>query len=196
MRPTDGEAKLVMTEPSQPSDAALGKFLRRVWRTDVEPLLRGKRAAQRRKSARVGGKVAATGGLVLDTLFRLRGKPFTRAMSVMGSSLGAMLPDVWDWKWLSSSATSEQRRVVTDQVKRRAAELPEADALALFDLPATASQEQLKQAWRTVSQRWHPDKAPSEAERPEYHVRFIAYQAAYERLCQAYDAGRLPQRNT
>ena len=194
MRPTDGEAKLVMTEPSQPGNAALGKFLRRVWQTDVEPLLRGKRAAQRRKSARVGGKVAATGGLVLDTLFRLRGKPFTRAMSVMGSSLGAMLPDVWDWKWLRSSATREQRRVVTDQVKRRAAELPEADALALFDLPATASQEQLKQAWRTVSQRWHPDKAPSEAERPEYHVRFIAYQAAYERLSQAYDEGRLPQR--
>ncbi len=116
--------------------------------------------------------------------------------AVMGSSLGAMLPDVWDWKWLSSSATPEQRKVVTDQVKRRAAELPEAGALALFDLPATASQEQLKQAWRTFSQRWHPDKAPSEAERPEYHVRFIAYQAAYEHLCQAYDDGRLPQRNT
>lgn len=183
-----------MTGPSQPTDAALGKFLRRVWRSDVEPLLRGKRAAQRRKSARVGGKVAATGGLVLDTLFRLRGRPFTRAMSVMGSSFGALLPDVWDWGWLRSSATREQRKVVADQIKRRAAELPEADALALFDLPATASQEQLKQAWRTVSQRWHPDKAPSEAERPEHHVRFVTYQAAYERLCQAYDEGRLPQR--
>jgi hypothetical protein len=190
---TGAEAKLIMTKPSQPGDAALGKLLRRVWRSDVEPLLRGTRAAQRRRSARVGGKVAATGGLVLDTLFRLRGKPFTRAMSVMGSSLGAMLPDVWDWKWLRSSATREQRKVVADQVRRRAAELPEADALALFDLPPSTTREQLKQAWRTISQRWHPDKAPSDAERPEYHVRFIAYQAAYERLCRAYDEGRLPQ---
>ncbi len=181
-----------MAQSTNRGDDALGRFLRRVWQTDVEPLLRGKRAEQRRKSARVGGIVAATGGLVLDTIFRLRGKPFTRAMSVMGSSLGAMLPDVWDWKWLRS-ATSEDRKVVADQVKRRAAELPEADALALFDLPPTSSREQLKQTWRTLSQRWHPDKAPDETRRPEYHLRFVTYQAAYECLCQAYDKGRLPR---
>ena len=182
-----------MAKQTRPSDAVLGRFLRNVWRVDVEPLLRGKRAAQRRKSARVGGKVAATGGLVLDSLFKLRGKPFTRAMSVMGSSLGAMLPDVWDWKWLRSSATNADRKVVTEQVKRRAAELPEADALALFGLTGLATSEQLKQAWRSASQRWHPDKAPDESQRPEYHVRFVAYQAAYERLCRAYDEGRLPR---
>jgi len=182
-----------MSKSSEGSDAALGRFLRRVWQADVEPLLRGKRAAQRRKSARVGGKVAATGGLVIDTLFRLRGKPFTRAMTVMGSSLGAMLPDVWDWKWLRTSATRADRQVITDQVKRRAAQLPEADALALFGLPPTASREQLKETWRTLSHRWHPDKAPDEQQRPEYHVRFVTYQAAYERLRVAYDEGRLPQ---
>lgn len=182
-----------MPQSSERSDAALARFLRRVWRTDVEPLLRGKRAAQRRKSARVGGKAAATGGLVLDTLFRLRGKPFTRAMTVMGSSLGAMLPDVWDWKWLRRSATREDRQVVSDQVKRRAAQLPEADALALFGLTPTAARAELKESWRALSQRWHPDKAPDDEQRAEYHVRFITYQAAYERLCAAYDEGRLPQ---
>jgi hypothetical protein len=181
-----------MPQPSEHSDAALARFLRQIWQTDVEPLLRGKRAAQRRKSARVGGKVAATGGLVLDTLFRLRGKPFTRAMTVMGSSIGAMLPDVWDWKWLRRSATREDRQVVSDQVRRRAAQLPEADALALFDLAPTASRAELKESWRALSQRWHPDKAPDDEQRPEYHVRFITYQAAYERLCAAYDEGRLP----
>jgi hypothetical protein len=184
-----------MPRSSKRSDEALRRFLRRVWRTDVQPLLRGKYASQRRKSARMGGKVAATGGLVLDSLFRLRGRPFTRAMSVMGSSLGAMLPDVWDWKWLRSSADKEDRKVVADQVKRRAAQLSEAEALSWFGLAPTASHEQLKHAWRIVSQRWHPDKAPDAGRRREYQIRFVAYQAAYERLCRAYEEGRLPAKH-
>jgi len=182
-----------MPNESKQSDEALGRFLRQVWQSDVEPLLRGKYADQRRKSARVTGKVAATGGLVVDTLLRLRGKPFTRFMTVMGSSLGAMLPDVWDWKWLRSAADEEDRKVIADQVQRRAARLSENGALKLFGLAPTASQEQLKHAWRIVSQRWHPDKAESPAERAEFHVRFVAYQAAYERLSRAYDDGRLPR---
>ena len=172
---------------------ALRRFLRRVWREDVAPLLRGKRAAQRRKAARVSGKVAAATGLFVDGVFGLKGKPFTRFMTVVGSSFGAMLPDVWDWDWLRQSAKSE-RKVVVEQVRRRARKLPEADALELFGLPESATHDQLKEAWRTVSQRWHPDKAPEEEHRAEYHVRFLAYRAAYERLVQAYDAGRLPRK--
>ena len=184
-----------MASSSKQSDEMLARFLRRVWRADVEPLLRGKYATQRRTSARVSGKVAAAGGLVLDSLFRLRGRPFTRALTVMGSSLGAMLPDVWDWKWLQASADDEDRKVAAEQVERRAAELPEAEALALFGLAPTAAHEQLKHAWRIVSQRWHPDKAPDTDRRVEYHVRFVAYQTAYEQLCRAYDEGRLPCAN-
>ena len=172
---------------------ALRRFLRRVWREDVAPLLRGKRAAQRRRAARVSGKVAAATGLFVDGVFGLKGKPFTRFMTVVGSSFGAMLPDVWDWDWLSQSAKSE-RKVVVEQVRRRARKLPEADALELFGLPESATPEELKEAWRTVSQRWHPDKAPDQEHRAEYHVRFLAYRAAYERLVQAYDDGRLPRK--
>jgi hypothetical protein len=190
------EVQYLMRKSPRPSDEALSRFLHRVWRSDVQPLLRGKHADQRRKSARVGGKIAAAGGLVVDSLFHLRGKPFTRAMTVMGSSLGAMLPDVWDWKWLRNSADEQARKFVTEQVKRRAAELPEADALELFSLLPTASREQLKQSWRIASQRWHPDKAPDAEQRNEYHLRFIAYQAAYERLCRAYDEGRLPRQKS
>lgn len=182
-----------MGSQSKRSDQALGRFLRRVWQVDVAPLLRGKYAAQRRKSARVTGKVAATGGLFVDTLLRLRGKPFTRFMTVMGSSLGALLPDVWDWSWLRSSADEQDRKVIADQVQRRAAQLSEDEALALFGLAPTASQEQLKHAWRIVSQRWHPDKAGNAEQRAEYHLRFVAYQSAYERLSRAYDEGRLPR---
>jgi hypothetical protein len=172
---------------------ALRRFLRRVWREDVAPLLRGKRAAQRRKAARVSGKAAAATGLFVDGVFGLKGKPFTRFMTVVGSSFGAMLPDVWDWSWLRQSAKSE-RKVVVEQVRRRARQLPEADALELLGLPESATRRQLKEAWRTVSQRWHPDKAPDEERRAEYHVRFLAYRAAYERLVEAYDEGRLPRK--
>lgn len=170
---------------------AFRQFLRRVWRHDVAPLLRDRRAAQRRKSARVGGKLGAAAGLLVDGLFGLKGKPFARFGTVMGSSFGAMLPDVWDWNWLRSADDAE-RAVVEDQVSRRVAELPEADALALFDLTPNASRDQLRDAWREIALRWHPDKAPGASERAEYHVRFLAYKSAHERLLAAYDAGRLP----
>lgn len=175
---------------------AFRRFLRRVWRNDVAPLLRDQRAEQRRKAARVAGKAAAAGGLLVDGVLGLKGKPFTRFMTVMGASLGAMLPDVWDWQWLRESADAGQREVVAEQVRRRAAELPEVDTLELFGLSAAASRDDLKHAWRAVLQRWHPDKAPDEASRTEFHVRFLTYKTAYERLCRAYAEGRLPMRIT
>ncbi len=173
---------------------AFRRFLRRVWREDVGPLLRDRRAAQRKKTARVGGKAAAAAGLFVDGVFGLKGKPFTRFMTVMGSSLGAMLPDVWDWQWLRDSAAPDEQQTVAEQVGKRARRLPEADALELFDLRPTATREQLKQAWRETLRHWHPDKAPDEQSRPEYHVRFLAYKAAYERLRAAYEEGKLPSR--
>lgn len=179
--------------PTAPADnLAFRRFLRRVWEHDIAPLLRDRRAGQRRKSARVAGKMAAAAGLLVDGVFGLKGKPFTRFMTVMGASLGALLPDVWDWEWLRERADAVEREVVAEQVRARAAELPEADALELFDLPPAASRDELKHAWRQLLQRWHPDKAPDECRRAEYQVRFLAYKTAYERLCAAYDAGRLP----
>lgn len=178
---------------SNPDNAAFRAFLRRVWQHDVSPLLRGRRQAQRTKSARVAGKAAAATGLFVDGVFGLRGKPFTRFLTVVGSSLGAMLPDVWDWRWLREDASEDERRTVDDVVGRRAAELPHADALALFGLTPAASRAALQDAWRAAAQRWHPDKAPRDADRAEYHTRFIAHQAAYERLVAAYDRGELPR---
>lgn len=167
------------------------RFLRRVWRHDVAPLLGDKRRESRVKAARMGVKIAAAAGLLADGLFRLKGKPFTRAMTVMGASVGAMLPDVWDWKWFRS-ADEGQQKVVSEQVERRAAELSLEAALELFGLTRGASREDLKQTWRSVSQRCHPDKASSDTERAEFHLRFVTYNAAHERLCQAFDAGELP----
>lgn len=175
------------------TDEAFRRFLRRVWQDDVRPKLRDERAAQRARTARFAGKAAGATGLFVDTILRLKGRPFGRAMTVMGASLGAMLPDMWDWRWLRESASDAQRKFVGDRVRRRAAKLPEADALDLFGLRPSATQDDLKHAWRSVLQRWHPDKAPDDTTRHEYHVRFLAYKAAYERLSEAYDAGRLPR---
>jgi hypothetical protein len=174
---------------------AFRRFLRQVWQDDITPLLRGQRADQRRKAARVGGQVAGTAGLLVDGLLRLKGKPFARALTVLGSTFGAILPDAWDWQWLRERAAPRERQVVAEQVERRATELPLREALSLFHLTPGASRAQLRHAWREVSLRWHPDRAPDAARQAEYHVRFVAYQAAYKRLGAAYDEGQLPQKS-
>lgn len=177
---------------SPEENEALRLFMRRVWCEDVQPLLQGARAAERRTAARVTGKAAAAAGLFVDGVFGLKGKPFTRFATVVGASLGAMLPDVWDWEWFRESATTEQRDAVASQVKRRAAELPEADALALFELAPSATREELKHAWREIARSWHPDRASHDAQREEFRLRFVAFNAAYERLESAYEKGTLP----
>lgn len=165
----------------------------RVWRDDIAPLLHEGAGAQRRKGARIGGKVAASAGLALDTLFRLRGKPFARAFGVLGTSAGAMIPDLWDWSWYRQAgervcATVEQR------LRKRAAKLEDDEALAFFDLPPTATESDLRAAWHAATLRWHPDRAPDDEARREYHLRFIAYQAAHARLRESFEASRLPRK--
>src|SRR2546428_823029 len=82
-------------------------------------------------------------------------RPLTRLMTVIGASAGAMLPDVWDWKWFRD-APPAARRVAKQQIRRRAAELPEAEALELFGLSPAASADELKTAWRQIAKRYHP----------------------------------------
>lgn len=176
------------------SHEQLDRFVRRVWREDIAPLLRDRRAAQRRKSARIGGRAAASAGLLLDGMFGLRGKPFTRFMTVVGSSLAAMVPDVLDWKWLNDSADDADRDAADERVRSRVTRMGDEEALQLFGLSPQDSHDALKSAWRAAAQRWHPDKAPSSTATAEYRVRFIAYQSAYERLCAAYETGRLPRK--
>jgi len=175
------------------SEAAFRAFVRDVWTRDVAPLLRGRRAAQRARWARRTGRLACATGRFVDALLGLRGRPFGRSLTVLGSRLGALLPDLWDWDWLRRDATPAERTAVADRLQQRAAALPEADALALFGLTPSASRDEFRAAWRAVLLRWHPDRAPDEAARAEYHVRFVAYNAAHERLSLAYDEGRLPR---
>jgi len=174
------------------TDEAFRRFLRRTWRNDVAPLLKDHQASRRKKGARLGGRVAGATGLAVDSLFHLKGRPFTRFMTTMGASFGAMLPDVWDWKWFRVAGKAA-RRLTEKCVRMAAAELPEADALELFGLTEAASEDDLKSAWREISKRWHPDKAPDDETRSEHHLRFVAYQAAHDRLRAAYESKRLPR---
>lgn len=173
--------------PGNSADAAFQRFLARVWRDDVRPKLTGPNAQLRATTAKAGGTVAGLSGRLLDSLFGLRGRPFSRAFTVLGSSAGALLPDLFEWDWLRR-ATAAQREVLEKAAAFRAAELERGDALALFGLPVTATYEQVRAAWRDASFRWHPDKAASDEQRREHHLRFVAYQQAYERLRQAYEA--------
>lgn len=169
--------------------------MRRVWREDVAPLLRDRRALQRKKAARVGGRAAASAGLFLDGVLGLRGKPFTRFMTVVGASVGAMVPDVLDWKWLGEAADETDRQATDEQLRRRAVELDDDTALHLLGLAPHDSLDALKSAWRAAAQRWHPDKARTPSESVEFRSRFVTYQATYDRLRRAYESGRLPRRD-
>lgn len=171
------------------------RFLRRVWTQDVAPLLRGPHARQRASAARVGGTIAGAAGLLVDRLLGLRGRPTTRALTVLGATLGAMLPDAWDWKYLNGLNDEGAKAEAAEHARRRAAELPEGEALELFGLSPASTREELQAAWREVVMRWHPDRARSSSARMEHHVTFLVYRTAYERLCAAYDAARLPRRD-
>lgn len=175
-----------------PESEAFDRFLERVWQSDIQPLLRGRYKEQRAKTARFGSKWAGAAGALFDKALRLRGRPFSRAMTVLGGSFGAILPDVWEWRWFES-LTSADRQTVADRIRARAAALDDAHALGLFGLTTDATRAQVQAAWRAAARRWHPDLARSEAERDGHHLRFVTYQQAYERLESAYDEGRLPR---
>lgn len=168
---------------SDRADQPMQAFLRRVWREDVQPLLRGRHASQRASAARYLGKAAGLGGGLVDKALGTRGRPFTRFLTVLGSTFGALLPDVWDWEWLRG-ADARQRRHVEEQVSRRAAELQESEALLLLGLRPDATSTEARERWRELARRWHPDKATEDAQRAEHQVRFIAYRQGYDALCR------------
>lgn len=182
-----------MPDRDAPADAAFRAFLRRVWTEDIRPLLNDRRAAERSSAARTGARYAGATGAFLDGVFNLRGKPFARMFTVWGGSLGALLPDVWDWQWFRDEATDAQRQAVRERIQHRAAALPEEEALALFGLSPTASRDELRSAWREFLLRGHPDKAPSAQLRDQYTLRFLTCKSAFELLCRAYDEQRLPK---
>lgn len=130
---------------------------------------------------------------MLDRLLGLRGRPFTRSLTVLGASFGAMAPDAWDWNWLRTHASAAQQEAAAASLTSYAQKLELDEALALFDLPADVSRESVKAAWHDAARRWHPDVACDESQRAEHQARFITYRAAYDCLQRAFDTGALPK---
>ena len=174
------------------SDIAFRRLMQRVWHDDVVPLLRGKYAKQRASGARIGGKAAAGFGFALDRLLGFKGKPFQRSLGVLGTTLGAVVPDVWDATWLRQGADDSDRRTIAEQVHQGAAGLELSAAAELLELGDMNDREALREAWRNQAKRWHPDVAPP-ARREEHRLRFVACQAAYDRISKAFENGELPR---
>ncbi|MDX2200980.1 MAG: J domain-containing protein [Phycisphaerae bacterium] len=165
----------------KPRDQAFQQFLQRVWRDDVRPLLAASHPQTRAASARGVAKAGAAFGLLLDGALRLRGKPFTRALTTFGGQIGAMLPDAFDWRWFGT-APRESREQVAERLVHQASALELAEACALLGVSIDVGDDDLRRAWHEAAARWHPDRATNEQERDEFHLRFVALQAAYERI--------------
>lgn len=169
-------------QPRQDSDEALRRLLQQVWRDHVGPQLTGRFAAQRRAGARWGARVAGASGRFVDSLLNLRGRPFARALGVLGMQAGALIPDAWDWSWWRRSADRPARAAAARAVRQHLRQAERAAALACLGLPEDATAEQVRTRWRELAHRWHPDRAPSDEQRREHQLRFIAYRAAVDRL--------------
>jgi DnaJ domain len=171
-----------VNERERQSAEEFQRFLNRVWKGDVAPLLRGPRAGQRSTAARVLGAAAGLSGGVLDRLLGFRGRPFSRALCVLGSSVGAMLPDAWDWTWLREKAGPRERERVSATLEREVDRVSLDEARSLLGLHRDASLDDLRKAWREACLTWHPDRAADERDRREFQLRFIVLKRAYDRL--------------
>ncbi|MGE3180855.1 MAG: J domain-containing protein [Phycisphaerae bacterium] len=169
-------------------EAAYREFLNRVWRKDIFPLIASSDPLGRRKFAVRGAQVAAAAGMTVDKVLGLRGRPFTRAFTVVGGTLGAVTPDLWDWNWVRAVSRSIKEEVVQEKLDRGVRDLKVDEALAVFGLEKGASREEITRAWRVLAKKWHPDHAPDDSARLEYAMRFKTYSAIYEQLCAARDA--------
>lgn len=179
-------------QPSQPDD--LDRLLADLWRSDLAALLKDDLAERRKATGGAVGGLTGRVGRAVDRLFKLPGRPFSRSLGVLGATVGATLPDAWKTIIDAHRALgSAARKLIEKHVLAATDRLPEERTLRLFGLTPRATREELHQAWRRVAAAWHPDRAPDEAERVRYHYRFVAYQAAYDRLKLAYDKGRLPR---
>ncbi|XP_064484572.1 dnaJ homolog subfamily C member 22-like [Ornithodoros turicata] len=58
----------------------------------------------------------------------------------------------------------------------------EANALKVLNVPATASEETLRMAYRKLSRQWHPDRVKDPVKKQEAQEKFIEIQKAYETL--------------
>lgn len=171
------------------ADDNLRDFYRRLWEHRIYPQLSAEDAERQAQRTRQTARWASASGRFLDSLLGLRGRPFTRAFTSLGVDLS--MPKAWDWQWFGQQSEAT-RAQLNAEAEAEVARLEIEQALALFGLSRSATEEELKAAWRVAAHRWHPDRAHTAEEREQAHSHFVTLQAAYERLLTAYQAGKIP----
>ena len=58
----------------------------------------------------------------------------------------------------------------------------EKDYFKILGVTENASQSEIKEAYRNLSKKYHPDRCPSESERQEYEEKFKEINEAYDVL--------------
>ncbi|RWR73685.1 dnaJ subfamily B member 4 [Cinnamomum micranthum f. kanehirae] len=70
------------------------------------------------------------------------------------------------------------------------------DYYSVLNVSRTATDEELKKAYKTLARKWHPDKNPNPSSKPEAEAKFKQISEAYNTLCnpttrQRHDLGCL-----
>lgn len=166
--------------------------LRQSWLEDLLPLLQDRSMATRVGRAGLFAAVGAVVGLVADMACQAYFKKKLGFGAILGGAAGAAAgsfsPEIMDWAAAYERLDPEQRDSVDDRIRDRITHQELIEQLSYFDLPPTATADALRKAWKRKAAELHPDRNKAS----DAHVRFVALNAAHERLRDAFTRGDLP----
>jgi hypothetical protein len=165
--------------------------LRQSWLEDLLPLLQDRSISTRVGRAGLFGVVGAVVGEIADMACQAyfkRKLGIGTLLGAAGAAVGAFSPEIMDWAAAYERLDADQREYVDERVRKRVVSQELIEQLSYFDLPPTATADELRKAWKRKAAEFHPDRNKAS----DAHVRFVALNAAHERLRDAYACGELP----
>ncbi len=166
--------------------------LRQTWSEDLLPLLQHRTISARFGRAGIFAAIGAVVGEVADLACQAYFKKKLGFGAILGgaagAAAGAFSPEIMDWAAAYERLDPEQRDSVDDRIRERIVHQDLIEQLSYFDLPPNASLDEFRKSWKRKASQLHPDRNKA----PDAHVRFVAINAAHERLAEAYARGDLP----
>lgn len=166
--------------------------LRQSWLEDLLPLLQDRSMSTRVGRAGLFAVIGAVVGEVADVACQAYFKKKLGFGAILGgaagAAAGAFTPEIMDWAAAYERLDEGQREYVDERVRERVASQELIEQLSYFDLSPTATADELRKAWKRKAAELHPDRNKAS----DAHVRFVALNAAHERLRDAYASGQLP----